>query len=154
MSLISLIRTVLATTFITTLSFNLPAAARCEDSCDPHYEHNRCNPRPKLAGTYFVCGFDPYLDVHYEGTLVIKHLCCTAYSFQWTYVDGSIETGTGIYDKVTNTVAVSFTDSDSSVSGVELIRISERKTVGRWVHLGECKEGRETLVKLRCSSDC
>lgn len=154
MSLISLIRTVLATAFITTLSFSPLIEARCDQSCDHQHEQHSCNSRPKLAGTYFVSGFDPYLDVHYEGTVVIKHLCCTAYSFQWTYVDGSIETGTGIYDKETNTVAVSFSNSSSSVNGVELIRISERKTVGRWVHLGECKEGKETLVKLRNSNDC
>lgn len=152
MSLISLMRTVLATAFITTLSFSPFIEARCDQSSD--HQHHRCNPHPKLAGTYFVCGHDPYLDVHYEGTLVIKHLCCTAYSFHWTFVDGSINTGTGIYDKVSNVVAVSFTNSDSSVNGVELIKISERKTVGRWVHLGECKEGKETLVKLRCSNDC
>lgn len=148
MSLANLKRAILSTSFITALSFSPPVDADSNDSVCP--KHQCCDHHQKIAGTYFVCGFDPYLDVKYEGTLVVKHLCCNVYSFHWTFVDGSMNTGTGIFDNETDIIAVSFTNSDSSITGVELIKIRERKITGRWVHTDQCKEGKETLVKIRC----
>lgn len=111
-----------------------------------------CEARQKIAGSYFFCGFDPYLNVKYEGTLVITHLCCNVYTFHWTYVDGHINTGTGIYDKQARVIAANFVNtSDATHTGVEIFRVTDRGIIkGRWVLNGQCQEGKETLVKVRC----
>lgn len=158
MSLANLKRAILSISLLTALSFSRSIDARGDhdhhhadkhkhqECCDHH-----CDAVRKLSGTYFVSGFDPYLDVNYEGTLVIKHTGCNIYSLQWTFTDGTIHTGTGIYDRELGVVATSFTNtSDDTDTGAELITVRECKIIGRWVKNDQTLEGRETLVKVRC----
>lgn len=130
--------------FLTTFSLTERVEARCADTeCYPTCDH-------RLPGTYFTCGYDPYEDKKFEGTLVVKHLGSSVYEFDWTFVGGATKVGTGIYDKHFNVIAVNFGDSIDSSNGVEIFRVTENRIIGHWTKNNQTLIGRETLIKIQC----
>lgn len=149
MSLANVKHFAISTAFFTVLSLSVPVEAHCSgDSESHHHRHHHHSNHSGIAGIYSTYGFDPYLNIKFEGTLVITHSENHAYQLAWVYIDGSTNSGTGIYNKEKKIIAVTFNDPTNTYEGVQLFRVHDDKLTSAWTLLGLSLEGTETAVKI------
>ncbi len=126
------------------LSSAFLAVLLLNESLSAHSSH-----KSDIAGIYATYGFDPYLDTKFEGTMVISTSENNIHQFEWTYVGGSVNSGTGIYDKEEKVIAVTFIDpNDTSYIGPQLFKVNDNKLTSQWALLGQSLKGTETAVKI------
>lgn len=99
-----------------------------------------------LTGTYEVSGFDPAVDQHYSGTVVIEKSNEHVFTAFWTFNDGSTNTGTGV--KKHRSLSFVFNEPLTNTFGTQLYEIEDEHTLeGPWVRYEANERGFERLHK-------
>lgn len=103
-----------------------------------------------IAGSYSVAGFDPSVHQPYTGTLEIVQNGET-YTGNWTFNDGTHETGTGIRKDDQLSFVFQGVEDPTGDIGVQVYELRHDHDKGPWANLGSSVTGFESIKKIEQS---